>query len=190
MADMGNTLFAAVIADICAGLESSLPWLDHAYGRAWRIKRRIDGRDIYLPAVYSGQEEHGNADDYMEMTPDAGLGCFSFFWLDDPQTVEWYPGQPGPVSSPFSLVVWADLRSVYGTTDCRDTEGLKAELLDCLNGRIPIKSGRIRITRIYERAENVYKGFSLDEVDNQFLMHPYWGIRLEGTMTANPPCLR
>ena len=190
MADTGDTLFSAVIADICSGLESSVPWLDHAYGRAWRIRRRIGGRDVTLPAVYTGGESRGDANDYTEVTPDARCGCFSFFLLDDPQTVEWCPGQPGPVSSPFSLIVWTDLRQVYRRTDCRDTEGLKAELLDRLNGRIRIRTGRIRITRIYERAENIYRGFTLDEVDSQFLMHPYWGCRLEGTMTAIPPCLR
>ena len=43
-------------------------------------------------------------------------------------------------------------------------------------------------TAIYELAENVYRGFTLDEIDNQFLMHPFGGFRFEGVLSVNQPC--
>ena len=51
------------------------------------------------------------------------------------------------------------------------------------------QNGRIEINRIYELAENIYRGFSLDEVDNQFLMAPYGGFRFEGIMEVTETCI-
>ena len=52
-----------------------------------------------------------------------------------------------------------------------------------------IKNGYVSVERIYERAENVFEGFSLDEVDNQFLMSPFAGLRLTGEMMVNEDCI-
>jgi hypothetical protein len=44
------------------------------------------------------------------------------------------------------------------------------------------------VTAVYERAENVYDGFNIDEVDNQFMMAPYAAFRFEGTMMVDEDC--
>ena len=67
-----------------------------------------------------------------------------------------------------------------GEDDGRDTESVKAEILHVLNGGFRLRSGSIDVTKIYELAENIYRGFTLDEVDNQFLMHPLCGLPLRG----------
>ena len=74
------------------------------------------------------------------------------------------------------------------TDDERNTESVKQQILSILNGQLWIKHGRIRINRIYEKAENIFKGFTLDEIDNQFLMQPYCGWRFEGVLEAFTDC--
>jgi hypothetical protein len=54
---------------------------------------------------------------------------------------------------------------------------------------IHIRKGWIRVSRIYERAENVFAGFTLDEVQNQFMMAPYAGFRFYGQMTTTNDCM-
>ena len=51
-----------------------------------------------------------------------------------------------------------------------------------------IKKGSVTLSRIYERAENVFQGYSLDEVDNQYLMSPYAGFRITGEMVIDEEC--
>lgn len=177
-------LLDVVINNIQTGLRDNLGWLDKAFGRAERlVKYGANQKKIYTPNIYIGGNE------YQEVTPDAGIGNFSFFWIDDPQTVDWTPKQSIGLKSPFSLIVWFDYRTVFNDPNTRNKERIKRDILDVLNGGFWLKDGRIEINRIYELAENIYRGFSLDEVDNQFLMAPYGGFRFEGIMEVTETCI-
>ena len=96
----------------------------------------------------------------------------------------------GEITAPFALIVWFDLTRVYDEAANRNTEYIKAQILRVLNGRAGwhLTGGRIVLNRIYERAENIYRGYSLSEVDNQFLMHPFAGFRFEGNLQFEELC--
>lgn len=71
-------LLDRIIGNIQNGLVDNLPWLDFAFGRAERlVKMNANQKRYYTPNVYSGKNE------YMEVCPDAGIGNFCFFWVDD-----------------------------------------------------------------------------------------------------------
>lgn len=174
-------LLDKVIGDIQTGLASNIGWLDHSFGKAQKLIKDINGKKYYTPNVYAGGNE------YLEVSPDAKIGNFSFFQIDDPQYMEWQPKIRGALRTYYSLIFWFDLRTIPGAEN-RNTEFVKAEVLKVLNGGFWLKSGRINVSRIYEQAENIYKGYSLDEVDNQFLMHPFAGFRLYGELFINENC--
>lgn len=179
----------AVIGEIQQGLVNNLSWLDAAFGRAQRLTKNIEGKRIVTPNVYCGGWNGHGPNDYIEVSPDAKIGNFSYFEVDDPQTID-----PGPwarqIKAPFSLIVWFDLTRVYGSRTNRNTEKIKSDILHILNGRADfhLTNGRILINRIYERAENIYKGYTLSEIDNQFLMHPFAGLRFEGLLEFDELC--
>lgn len=173
-------LFDKVIAEMQQGIADSVPWLDHVFGRAERLVKMVNGRKYYTPNVYVGGTE------YMPVAPDSGIGNFAFFVTDDPtEIVDFSMHVRNKLKTPFGLIVWMDMRTVG---DDRNTMSVKAELLHALNGRFLIRSGRWEISEIYERAENIYSGFSLDEINNQFLMHPYAGFRFDGTLYTQEEC--
>lgn len=178
-----------VLGEIQNGLVENIGWLDAAFGKAQRLTKMMNGKNIITPNVYCGGWQGHGPNDYIEVSPDSKIGNFSFFEVDDPQTID-----AGPwarvVSAPFGLIVWFDLTRVYGVADNRNTERLKAEILHVLNGRAGwhLMEGRITINRIYERAENIYRGYTLSEIDNQFLMHPFSGFRFEGVLEFNELC--
>ena len=174
-------LIDKVIADVQKGLTDNLSWLNHAFGRAQRLVKEINTKKIFTPNVYAGGK------DYIEVSPDANIGNFSFFTIDDPQLVDWQPKIPGDIAVNYSLIVWFNVDRIPGAEN-RNTEFVKSEILKTLNGKFWLKSGRLNVTKIYEQAENIYRGFSLDEIDNQFLMHPYCGFRFSGEMTINETC--
>lgn len=175
-------LFDNVIAEIQQGLANNLMWLNFSFGKAERLVKQINGRKYYTPNVYLGKNE------YVLIAPDSGLGNFSFFVLDEPQDVEWAIGDRTHLSTPFSLIVWFDIRTIE-QNDERNTESVKQKILQLLNGGLFLRNGRITINRIYEKAENIFKGFSLDEIDNQFLMQPFAGFRFEGEMSVATDCI-
>ena len=176
-------LLDRIIGNIQTGLVDNLPWLDKAFGRAERLVKYDGNRKRYFtPCVYVGRN------DYIEVTPDANIGNFSFFWIDDPQDVSWESGVSIGLKTTFSLIFWFDFRKIFNDASDRNKEAVKRQILDVLNGGFWLKHGRLKITKVYELAENIYRGFSLDEIDNQFLMHPYGGFRFEGELSIGETC--
>lgn len=176
-------LIDLTIGEIQDGLVANLGWLNKAFGRAQRLVKIIDGKKRFTPNIYL----QGNS--YFPVAPDSKIGNFSFFYLEDPQNVELITkGFTGNIITPFSLIFWFDLRTIYNDPDNRNTEQLKSDILKLLNGGILLRTGRMKINKIYEQAENIYRGFSLDEVDNQFLMHPFAGFRFTGEMIVFENC--
>jgi hypothetical protein len=179
----------AVIGEIQQGLVNNLSWLDAAFGRAQRLTKNIEGKRIVTPNVYCGGWNGHGPNDYIEVSPDAKIGNFSYFEVDDPQTIDPEPWAR-QIKAPFGLIVWFDLTRVYGSRTNRNTEKIKSDILHILNGRADwhLSHGRIVINKIYERAENIYKGYTLSEIDNQFLMHPFAGLRFEGLLEFDELC--
>lgn len=181
-----------VISEIQQALKVNLSWLDASFGRAQKVTRMIDGKRYTLPNVYVGGLDNRGADDYLELSPDSKIGNFCFFEIADPQTIEWQLGQPMQVTTPFSLIFWFDLRRIFHSGTNRNTETLKNDILTILNGRggWHLESGeRIELNKCYEDAKNIYRGYNIDEIDNQYLMHPFAGFRFEGTMRISQPCI-
>lgn len=177
-----------VLGEIQQGLIGNLPWLDAAFGRAQRLVRNTpSGRRITTPNVYAGTK--GKVNDYLEVSPDAEIGNFSFFAIEEPQDILPGVGQR-EFRIPFGLIVWFDCRRAFSSATNRNIEALKLDVLRVLSGRtgFALTQGHIEVTRIYEQAMNIYRGFSLDEVDNQFLMHPYGGFRIEGYLYFLEEC--
>lgn len=178
-----------VIGEIQQGLVDNLTWLDAAFGRSQRIVKMMNGKRITTPNVFCGGWNGHGEFDYIEVSPDSKIGNFAFFDVEDPQTINAGPWAR-EISAPFGLVVWFDLTRVYDTLSNRNTEYIKAQILRVLNGKTGwhLGEGRITINRIYERAENIYRGYTLSEIDNQFLMHPFGGFRFEGTIEFEELC--
>lgn len=175
-------LFDKVIVEVQKALADNLPWLDHSFGRAERLVKVINGKKYYSPNVYIGRNE------YRLITPDDAVGNYSFFVLGEPQNVEYYPGMQNSLTTNFSLIVWLDMRRVE-TYDERNTEAVKRDILRVLNGGVHLRTGSVSINTIYERAENVFKEYTLDEIDNQYIMHPFAAFRFEGTIKVEDDCV-
>lgn len=187
----GAILVDAMIAELQQVLAANLGWLDAAFGRAERLSKMVNGKRIVTPNVYCGGWRGHGENDYIETSPDSKIGNFSFFEVNEPETVAWERGQVMDITTPFALIFWFDLRRVYNESSNRNISEIKNEILSLLNGRTGLRfhtGGHIVVNQIYERAENIYRGYTLSEIDNQFLMHPFAGLRFEGQITIHQPC--
>lgn len=174
-------LFDRVIQGLQDGL-GGLSWLNHIFGRSERLVKVVNGQRRYTPNVYAG------GDEYIQLLPDnTGLGNYCFFVLEEPQIVTVPFNNSNRVKAPFSLIVWVDMRTVGATYDDRNTEYLKEQILKTVR-RAWLQHGSVSLDRVFERAENVFLGYSLDEVDNQFLMSPFAGFRVTGEMIIDEEC--
>jgi len=159
----------------------TLSWLHHIFGRSERLVQMQDGRKYFTPNVYRGNNE------YISLLPDnTALGNYCFFVLDEPQVVSVPMGIQNRLRAPFSLIVWVDMRRVENN-DARNTEYVKEQILKTIRKAF-IRHGAVELQKVYERAENVFEGYSLDEVDNQFLMQPFAGLRITGELIVDEEC--
>lgn len=171
------SLYEVVFSGIQDALSADLGWLDNTFGKAERVQRIINGKRYYEPAWYKSNG------DYITLSPTDTLGNYAFFTIGEPQESNWDTWGNTDLQAPFSLIIWANIERIVGD---RNTEALKEDILKVLNGRV--HPHNYTINRIYERAENVFDSFTLDETDNQFLMHPYVGWRFTGVVKAHTTC--
>lgn len=193
-------LLDKVIQDMQKSLEEKLKWLNHAFGRAYKlVENKADGSKFVYPAAYIGNSE------YISLLPNDNLGNFSWFDVYDPQRiVQVTQALPQFVFS-GALVFWYDLSTIYSDNSVLYTEEIKDEIVQVLTtpGIISV-TGRLTINNIFERFENIYSGFSIEKIynnydysgdgissiDKQFFMYPYAGLRVEFTLTTRELCQR
>ena len=103
-----------IIGEIQYGLVENVSWLDVAFGRAQRLTKIQEGKRVVTPNVYCGGWNGHGPNDYIEVSPDSKIGNFSFFEIEDPQSITAGPWAR-EITAPFGLIVWFDLTRVYNS---------------------------------------------------------------------------
>ena len=157
-------LLDKVIQDIQNSLKAQLNWLDRAFGRAYKlVEHRPDGDKFIYPAAYIGNSE------YASLLPNDNFGNFCWFDIYDPQTVTQVVQSTPQFSFSGAIVFWYNLNTIYADADVMYTEEIKDEIIRVLTTPGLIKqTGRLEINKIYERFENIYKGYSLEKIYNNY----------------------
>lgn len=193
-------LLDKVIQDIQEALADKLKWLNYAFGRAYKlVEHNSDGSKFIYPAAYIGNSE------YASLLPNDNFGNFCWFDLYDPQEVTAVVQSIPQLTFNGAIVFWFNLNSIFADANATYIEEVKDEIIRVLTGPGIIKdSGRLELNKIYERFENIYKGYALEkiynnysykgegiqDIDKQFFMHPYAGLRFEFNITTRELCQR
>lgn len=182
-------LLDRIIQDIQDSLCNRLNWLDKAFGRAYKlVEHGYNGDKLIYPAAYIGKSE------YVSLLPNDNFGNFMWFDIYDPQNIDNTTSPIPQFSFTGALVFWYDASTIYNDDSVTYTEEIKDEIIRVLMTPGLLKQGRLVINKIYERFENIYKGYSVEkmytreDIDKQFFMHPYAGIRIEFEITTRELC--
>lgn len=193
-------LLDKILQDMQKSLMNRLKWLNCAFGRAYKlVEHRPDGNKFIYPAMYNGNGE------YVSLLPNDNFGNFSWFDIYDPQKITEVVQSLPQYTFSGAIIFWYDLSSIYEDETVMHTEEVKDEIMRVLTtpGLITT-TGKLVINDIYERFENIYKGYSVEkiynnytykgegiqDIDKQFFMYPYAGIRIEFTLTTRELCQR
>lgn len=191
-------LLDKILQDMQKSLMNRLKWLNCAFGRAYKlVEHRPDGNKFIYPAMYNGNGE------YVSLLPNDNFGNFSWFDIYDPQKITEVVQSLPQYTFSGAIIFWYDLSSIYEDETVMHTEEVKDEIMRVLTtpGLITT-TGKLVINDIYERFENIYKGYSIEkiynnytykgegiqDIDKQFFMYPYAGIRIEFTLTTRELC--
>lgn len=193
-------LLDKILQDMQKSLMNRLKWLNYAFGRAYKlVEHRPDGNKFIYPAMYNGNGE------YASLLPNDNFGNFSWFDIYDPQKITEVVQSLPQYTFSGAIIFWYDLSSIYEDETVMHTEEVKDEIMRVLTtpGLITT-TGKLVINDMYERFENIYKGYSIEkiynnytykgegiqDIDKQFFMYPYAGIRIEFTLTTRELCQR
>ena len=193
-------LLDKILQDMQKSLLDNLSWLNYAFGRGYKlVEHRSNGNKFVYPAFYNGNRE------YVSLLPNDNLGNFSWFDIYDPQQITAVVQSLPQYTFSGSLIFWYDISTIYDDASVMHTEEIKDEILRLLTSPGLIRNtGRFVVNAIYERFENIYKGYSIEriyndrnysgegiqELDKQFFMFPFAGIRIEFTITTRELCQR
>ena len=193
-------LLDKILQDMQKSLMEKLKWLNYAFGRAYKlVEHRPDGAKFIYPAAYNGNGE------YISLLPNDNFGNFSWFDIYDPQKITQVVQSLPQYTFSGAIVFWYDLSSIYEDETVLHTEEVKDEIIRVLTTPgVITTTGKLVINNIYERFENIYKGYSIEkiynnydysgqniqDIDKQFFMCPYAGIRIEFTLTTRELCQR
>ena len=189
-------LLDKVIQGIQVKLKERLSWLNHSFGRGYKITEYQGEDKVLYPAAYVGNGE------YESLMPSDTLGNFSWFDIYDPQEITVFT--PGKTNLKFSgaIVFWFDLNTIFADARANYSEEVKNEILSVLSSPGLVEDGKFKLIAVYETLEKLYDGYSImraynpysyksegiQNIDKQFFMHPFAGIRVEFEIIANEVC--
>ena len=156
-------LLDKILQDMQKSLMKKLKWLNYAFGRAYKlVEHRPDGNKFIYPAMYNGNSE------YVSLLPNHNFGNFSWFDIYDPQRITQVVQSLPQYTFSGAIIFWYDLSSIYEDETVLYTEEVKDEIIRVLTtpGLITT-TGKLVINDIYERFENIYKGYSIEKIYNK-----------------------
>lgn len=160
---------------------AELDWMTQAFGKIEKLIKDekpkqgsiMGSQGTRYPAIYRGG---GSKEEYEDMFPDEGKGNFSYIEvIGGSEPVKHYRTSHDLVQK-IGIVFWFDFRTVYPDDYVNRTiENVKSEVLNKLTERMGL---HMKILRVVEGADNIYRGFHHNEITRQFLMRPYGGFKV------------
>lgn len=168
------------IEDMRGMLEVNLPWLSFAFGRAFIFNE--DGKKI--PKCYTGYGEYINVlpnDTLFRPVTAASL----FFQLRGAETYDNFLYNHGSTKqATVGIIFWGNLRLIDSEKPYIFTEDLKNDVEQIIKRNPHVREIEEWVD---ERSEDVFDRYSLP-ADNQYLMYPYTGFRVNVIINYPEAC--
>ncbi len=184
-------LIDKVIKEINDSIADSLPWIENRFGQAESIRKKKEGTTIpggqivTFPAIFSGKKDNG----YLSLLPDTDNGNYSFFVIKDPERIQNFnPNQFQRFSIDYSFIVWYNITTVVDPEEHRNRELVKKTVIRALSSITKKKLETLTIDTIEKDPDRIFREYSFNEIDSQYLIHPYAGLRINGKLSFKDNC--
>lgn len=140
----------------------------------WNAKQT---KGLKVPKVWLGEYE------YMNILPnDFLVGQAFFFVADDEKVSEVDPQFGADFNTEISLIVWVNTSAIPDHTTGPSIAWLKKGIVDLMANQ---KNVQKVVSMTDQDAESVFEDWSIDDVDTQYLMLPYAGLKIDMVLRYN-----
>lgn len=181
-------LFDEAINEFNQRLAVELPWLTYLFGQSEPMSRKLGNGGVQVfPSVYAG-ENHEN--EYQSVLPDELFGSgseirgYSFFEIGSPTYDSFKITSPvNYLDADVGIVFWFNLKKVLSDPEeYRNWDLAIFNIIEAIKKCSQSFSGVVTPLNYTKKASEIYKEYSLKEVDQQFLLHPFAGVRVNCDM--------
>lgn len=162
---------------------ATLAWLGKSFGRAWTIPRQVLNEKVVEPMCYQGTKE------YYPVLPNDALKSYSFWRVSGGRSAEEYRANMNTggmflFKDPVDLIVWLDLKAIDPSKNYIFKEELIRDVMVKLN-----RDPNVEVLKVYDdKADEIFKGYSLKQHHRDLLMYPYDAFRIEMNLSYQFAC--
>ena len=185
-------LFDRVIGLININLVNELPWLSYAFGQAERQTRKTGDKLAIYPSVYAGKNINH---EYVSVLPDERFGAevpirgFSFFEVGPAKIDSANIHAPSKYSAEGGVVFWFNLEKVLGdSSEYRNWDKVIDDIIKALRKSSKGFNGQLLPNGYTKKDSEIYKGYTLRDIEQKFLMSPFAGVRINCSLIFDDIC--
>ena len=164
----------------------NMTWLTKSFGLADRIVELRGDKNYIYPATFEG-----NSRDPIPMMPGDMWDAFCFWTKTNDAEFDFadnFPPKNPLIKHKVSCIFYIDIKKVDATTSYKETKSKIREDIFHFFNNVRI-DGMLVATRFTDDdITEVYKGFSIDQVDNKFMMYPKWACKMDFEISFRDAC--
>lgn len=169
-------------------LYEEFSWLEKSFARAIiRSEKRKNAAGTEFNYIFPGMFSRVGDDvyDYLNMMELDNYDAYSFFLALDTEDSIDYEELQNQYRRRLDNIVWLNLEKVDSTKGYDYLEEIKQDVRNKIKEN---RFGTIEIVSIEDEPEAIFREFSLETTDTQFLCYPYRGFRMIMNVTYDEPC--
>lgn len=169
-------------------LYEEFSWLEKSFARAIiRSEKRKNQAGTEFNYIFPGMFSRVGDDvyDYLNMMELDNYDAYSFFLALDTEDSIDYEELQNQYRRRLDNIVWLNLEKVDSTKGYDYLEEIKQDVRNKVKEN---RFGTIEIVSIEDEPEAIFREFSLETTDTQFLYYPYRGFRIIMNVTYDEPC--
>lgn len=165
----------SIASHMGALVPGGLVWLTNSFGLADRNVEFRDGKEFIYPSVY----QSSNSKDPYSCMPNDVPDAFSF-WVKEPEG-KFSKNNPARMYYLVSCIFYMDLRQIAPTTNFKTTKTkVRQDIIEFFRTHHYGGFGVINPLRIIDDdLVQVYKGFSINQLDNLWRQLPKYALRFD-----------
>ncbi len=166
-----------------AGHMTDLTWLSYSFGLTERDVSFKDGKENIIPTIY----QEINAKDPLSLMPSDLYDAFSF-WVKEPEGI--FSSNSTRLKYKVSCIFFCDLKQIAPSDNYKVTKTrIRQDILRFFRTHENAGFGQLNIISIIDDdITQVYKGFTLNQIDNKYRMLPKYAIRVNFELSFLHEC--